>query len=83
MQMDKEKALRQQQPQQQQPQLPVATAPDLWPHPISGEHERLESDCKREGMGSGWSFSVFGGLGHETPGRRLTRPRRTRVREKR
>ena len=42
-----------------------------------------ESDWKREGIGTGWSFSTFGGWGHEPPGRRLTRPRRTRVREKR
>ena len=49
-----------------------------------------QSDCeqdgshlKREGIGTGWSFSIFGGWGHETTARRLTRPRRTRVREKR
>ena len=47
-----------------------------------GEHERQESDWKREGIGTGWSFSIVGAWGHETPGRRLTRPRRTRVREK-
>ena len=48
-----------------------------------GEHERQESNWKREGIGTGWSFSIFGGWGHETPGRRITCPRRTRVREKR
>ena len=45
--------------------------------------EQDESDWKREGIDTGWSFSIFGGWGHETPGRRLTRPRRTRVRGKR
>ena len=46
------------------------------------DRERDGSDWKREGIGTGWSFSIFGGWGHETPGRRLNRPRRTRVREK-
>ena len=44
--------------------------------------EQDGSDWKRAGIGTGWSFSIFGGLGHETPGQRLARPRRTRVREK-
>ena len=49
-----------------------------------GQSDReQESDWKREGIGTGWSFSTFGSWGHETPGRRLTRPRRTRLREKR
>ena len=35
-------------------------------------------------IGTGSPFSIFGGWGHEMPGRRLTRPRQTRVvREKR
>ena len=38
---------------------------------------------RREGIGTGWSFSTFGGWGQETPGRRVARPRRTSVREKR
>ena len=124
MQMDKEKELLQQQPHQQQPQLPGAAAPDPWPPPMEadldesnseweiGRHDFLvfvlggraaagpfafekreakggqsdreqdRSDWKREGIGTGWSFSIFGGWGHETPGRRLTHPRRARVREK-
>ena len=124
MQMDKDEELLQQQPQQQQPQLPGAASPDPWPPPLSadidennsereiGRHYFLLFDLggkatagsfaftkskvkggqsdrekdgnywKREGIGTGWSFSIFGGWGHEAPGRRLTRPRRTRVREK-
>ena len=114
MQMDKEEELLQQQPNQQQPQLPGAADPDPWPPPMSadldesnseweiGSHDSLvfvlggratagsfafgecepkggqsdreqESDWKREGIGTGWSFSIFWGWGHETPGRRLTR----------
>ena len=52
--------------------------------PKGGQSDReQESDWKREGIGTVWSVSIFGGWGHETPGRRLTRPRRTRAREKR
>ena len=47
------------------------------------DREQDGNDWKREGIGTGWSFSIFGGWGHETPSRRLTRPRRSRVREKR
>ena len=125
MQMGKEKELLQQQPHQQQPQVPGAAAPDPWPPPMSadldesnsereiGRHdfvgfvlggratagslalgkciakgdwsdrEQDESDWEREGIDTGWSFSIFGGWEHETPARRLTRPRRTRVRENR
>ena len=50
MQMDKEKELLQQQPQQQQPQLPGAAAPDPWPLPMSSEHERQQSNWKREAL---------------------------------
>ena len=46
------------------------------------DHEQ-ERGWKREGIGTGWSLSTFGGWGQETPGRRLTHPRRTRVRENR
>ena len=45
--------------------------------------EQEESDWKREGIGTGWSFSIFGGWGHERRGWHLTRSRRTRLREKR
>ena len=124
MQMDKEEELREQQPNQQQPQLSGAADPDPWPPPMSagldesnieweigshdfpvfglvgratagsfafgkcepkgGESDReQESDWKQKRNGTGWSFSIFGGWGHETPVRRLTRPRRTRVRGKR
>ena len=123
--MHKEEELLQQQPNQQQSQLPGAVDPDPWPPPMSaaldesnseweiGSHDFLifvlgsrattagsfafgkcepkgiqsdreqESDWKRDGIGTGWSSSTFGGWGQETHGRRLTRPRRTRVREKR
>ena len=37
MQMDKEKELPQQHPQQQQPQLPGAATPDPWPPPMSAD----------------------------------------------
>ena len=48
------------------------------------DREQDGSNWKREGIGTGWSFSIYGGWGHETPGRPLTRPpRRTRAREKR
>ena len=49
-----------------------------------GQNDREQdgSDLKREGIGTGWSFGIFRGWGHETPGRRLAPPRRTRVREK-
>ena len=124
MQINKEEEMLQQQPNQQQPQLPGAANPYPWPSPMptgleerniewetwshdflvivlggraragsfafgkrepkGGQSDReQESDWKREGIGTGWSFSTFGGWGHETPGRRLTRPRRTRVRNKR
>ena len=124
MQMDKEEELLQQQPNQQQPQLPGAADQDPWPPLMSsgldesnseweiGSHDLLgfvlggratawsfvfrkceqkggqrdreqESDWKQEGIGTGWSFSIFGGWEHEAPGRRLTRPRRKRLREKR
>ena len=51
---------------------------------LGGQSNRGQdgSDWKREGIGTGWSFSIFWGWGHETPGRRLTRLRRTRVRKK-
>ena len=45
------------------------------------DREQDGSDWEREGIDTGWSFSIFGGWEHETPARRLTRPRRTRVRE--
>ena len=50
-----------------------------------GQSDRQQdgTDWKREDIDTGWSFSIFGGWGHKTPGRRLTRPRRTRVRGKR
>ena len=54
---------------------------------MGGQSDREQDgrDWEREGVGTGLSFSILGGWGHghETPGRRLTRPRRTRVREKR
>ena len=44
------------------------------------DSERDGSDCKGEGIiSTGWSFGIFGGWGHQTPDRRLIRPRRTRV----
>ena len=52
--------------------------------PKGGQSDREQQrNWKREGIGTGWSFSTFGGWGHETLGRRLTRPRRTLAREKR
>ena len=126
MEMDKKEELLQQQPNQQQPQLPGAADPDPWPPPMAvglvdernsdweiashdfqvsvfggrakagsfgfekratkegqSDREQNGSDWKREGIGTGWSFSIFGGWGHETPGRCLTRPRRPRVHQKR
>ena len=47
------------------------------------DREQDGSDWKRESFGTGWSLNIFGGWGNETPGRRLTRPGRTREREKR
>ena len=124
MEMDKKEELLQQQPNQQQPQLPGAADPDPWLPPMAAglvdesnsdweiashdfqvfvlggratagsfafgkcatkegqsDGEQDGSDWNREGIGTGWSFSIFGGWGHETPGRRLTRSRRARVRE--
>ena len=50
--------------------------------PKAGQRDReQESDWKRDGIGTGWSFSIFGSWRHETPGRRLTRPRRTCTRK--
>ena len=46
MQMDKEEELLQQQPHQQQPQLPGAAAPDPWPPPLSADLD--ESNSKRK-----------------------------------
>ena len=103
MQMNKEKELLQQQPKQQQPQLPGAAAPDPWPSPssadldksnnereigrngflvfvlggraaagsfpsgeckakgVQSDREQDGSDWKREGIGTGCFFSIFGG----------------------
>ena len=104
MEMDKKEELLQQQPNQQQPQLPGAADPDPWPPPMEaglvdesnsdweiashdfqifvlggsatagsfafgkcatkgGQSDREQdgSDWKREGIGTGWPFSIFGG----------------------
>ena len=104
MEMDKKEELLQQQPNQQQPQLPGAADPGPWPPRMAAglvdesnsgweiashdfqvsvlggratagsfafrkcatkggqsDREQDESDWKREGVGTGWSFSIFGG----------------------
>ena len=43
MQMDKKKELLQQQPHQQQPQLPGTDGPDLWSPPISADIDESNS----------------------------------------
>ena len=44
MQLDKEQELLQQQPHQQQPQLPGAAAPDPWPPPMSADLDESNSE---------------------------------------
>ena len=54
------------------------------PPPRPGESERGRGDWEntRIGTGTGYMVSTFGGWGKEPDGRRLTRPKREREREK-
>ena len=57
-QIEKEKELLQQQPHQQQPQLPGAATPDPWPPPMSAD--LVESKSEREIGSHDFLLFVFG-----------------------